>query len=292
VVLDDPHVAAHHAELHLGADGRLQLRTLDTLNGVQLGRTRLVGGRTQALPPGGSHLQLGQTRLRLRLPGEVLAPEKPLPRSAALLAPLLIGVLLIAWAVADHWLTLDPGADATAWMPVLVGLPVVLLLWCGAWALASKLFQHRFDFGGHLRIALPWLLAIEAAQVVLQPLAASLAWPWLWRLASPLQVVLALLMVRAHLVHVLPQATRMVTSGVAAAGLVGAAISLTLTHRAVDRFSRPPYMSTLPLPALHVADPVSPQALVQELAPVAERLAERVKEARSEESADAEDSGE
>ena len=36
VVLDDPHVAAHHAVLDLDAEGRLQLQALPSLNGVLL----------------------------------------------------------------------------------------------------------------------------------------------------------------------------------------------------------------------------------------------------------------
>ena len=48
-------------------------------------------------------------------------------------------------------------------------------------------------------------------------------------------------------------------------------------------------MSTLPLPALRLAGTVPTQALVQEMAPLAEALAERVKRAKKDDSeADAE----
>jgi len=285
VVLDDPHVAAHHAMLTLDAQGRLQLEVGDSINGVTLGRTRHEAGAQLLLPPEGTELQLGTVRLRLRLPGETLAPERPLQvhGRAHLAGPLLAGMLVLLLALADHWVSIDPGVDAAGWLPVAVGMPLVLVGWCSLWALASKLFQHRFDFIGHLRIVLPWLLAIEAVDLLLTPLAASLGWPWLWRLVGPLQLLLALLLLRAHLQQVLPQSGRVLTTALSVAALVGSAISLTFTHRATDRYSRPPYMSTLPLPALHLAQPVSAQQLVQDLGPLAEGLAKRVQKAKADE---------
>ena len=193
-------------------------------------------------PASGAALQIGAVKLRLRQPRETLAPERPLPALGhAQLAPLLgLGLLVMLLALADHWALLDPGADATAWLPIAVGVPLALAGWCGAWALVSKLFQHRFDFMGHLRIVLPWLLAIEVLDLLLTALGAALAWPWLWRLAVPLQVLLGVLMLRAHLTQVLPLSGRIVTAVVAAAALVGTAISITLTQRATDRPLQPP----------------------------------------------------
>jgi pSer/pThr/pTyr-binding forkhead associated (FHA) protein len=286
LVIDDPFVAAHHALLAPGSDGTLRLHVGNTHNGVQLGQRQLAAGAAEALPAGGTTLTLGQTTLRLRLPGEVLAPERRLQPTRGWAAPLVMAALLVALVLAGHWVSLDPGADTVAWLPTLATLPMLVALWCGGWALASKIFQHRFEFTAHLRIVLPWLLAIELVSVLLPPIAAGLGWPALWRLVQPLQIVLAALLVRQHLVHVLPQAERRVSLAVASALVVGGAISLALTHRATDRFSRPPYMSALPLPALNWATPDEPNALVQDLEPLAARLAERVRKAKDEERRD------
>ena len=290
VVLDDPFVAPEHATLALADGGRVQLLVGDSVNGVLVGPTRHGAGAQALLPAGGAALQLGGVRLRLRLPGETLAPERPLPvvAAASWAGPALAGLAVMALALANHWISLDPGADTTAWLPVALGLPLAIAGWCGLWALASKLFQHRFDFIGHLRIVLPWLLAVELADALLQPLAASLGWPWLWRLTGPLQAGLGLLMLRAQLVHVLPMAPRAVSTVVALAALVGGGLSLTMALRATDRISRPAYMSTLPLPGLDLSGGTNAAALVQDLAPVAERLAQRVKQAQAEEDKDGE----
>jgi FHA domain len=291
LVLDDAFVAPHHATLELDATGALRLRLGDTLNGAQFDGQHLNAGDVHTLPAQGGTLQLGQSVLRLRLAAQTLAPERRLPRAGPLprWAPALAALLLMLWAALENWTRLDPGADTSAWLPVLVGLPVALLLWCGLWALASKLFQHRFDFVGHLKIVLPWLLAIELAELVLLPLSASLAWPWLWRAVPALQALLAALLLRQHLVHVLPQAPHRVSAVVATAALAAAAITVAATHRATDRFSRPPYMSTLPLPMLPMAGEQATTVLAQDLAPIAARLAERVRQAREEDKGEADD---
>jgi hypothetical protein len=288
IVLDDPHVAAHHARLLLDAEGTVSLEVGDTVNGVQVGRQHHGAGSTLALPPAGSWLQMGSARLRLRLPGEMLAPERPLLSASASpwTQPLLAGAALMLLTLAEHWVSLDPGANAESWLGVGVGLPVFVAGWCGIWALASKLFQHRFDFLGHLRIALPWLLAIQLTDMLLTPLAAALGWPGLWRMAGPIQALLGLLMLRSHLMQVLPLSRRTVTAAVALLALLGGAISLTMTQRATDRFSRPAYMSSLPMPPLRWSSPAPAQQLVQQLEPLAAGLAQRVKQARAEEERD------
>ena len=286
VVIDDPHIAAHHAELLLGEGGQLLLRALPSHNGTRL-NGRLVA-HSAAVPPHGALLQLGSSTLRLRRAGETLAPEKPLAASGrrALLPALAMASAVLLGVLVNHWLTLDPGADYTAWVPVLVGLGALLAGWCGLWALMSKLFQHRFDFNGHLRIALPWALAMTLADGLWPQAAAALALPGLWLLAAPLQMALLALLVHAHLAHVLPLHRRAVTASVAVVVLAGGALTAALTYRASDSFFSAPYMSTLPLSALRLAGTVPTATLVQDMAPLASRLALRVKKAKLDDSDD------
>ena len=284
IVIDDPHVAPHHARLLPGAGGSLTLEVLDTRNGVQIGKRLLARGSSEALPAGGSNLQLGSTGLRLRLPGEQLAPEKPLPlqQRRGLALALAAGALMVAMEFFSHWLTLDPGADYSSWLSTVIGLPAALLAWCSLWALLSKLFRHRFDFTGHLRIALPWLLGISLASSLLPQLCAMLNLPALWHTSNALQAILLALMVRAHLAQALPAHPRAVTAAVALGALAWGGISLAGIYRASDSLSSAPYMSTLPLPALRLAGTTSPQALVQDMAPLAEQLTRRARQAREE----------
>ena len=294
IVLDDPFAAAHHARLELDGEGRLRLVALPSLNGMSQGRRRIVGGQTLALPAGGTVLQIGHTRLRLRLPGEALAPERLLPRlrRGARMLPLLAGAALLGLQLADHWLSLDPGADYSTWLPAVVGLPVAVACWCGLWALMSKLFQHRFDFAGHLRIALPGLLGIGLFDALWPQATAAIDAAALWQLGAPLQALLLALLVHTHLRHLLPLHPRAVTASVLAFVLAGGAISLALTHRSTDSYAAAPYMSTLPLPALRLAGTEPPQDLVRAMAPLAQTLAQRVKKAREDDDEDNADDGE
>ena len=79
IVLDDPFVAAHHARIEALPEGGLRLQVLHTTNGVRVDGQRLASGASLDLPAQGATLQIGASQLRLRLPGERLAPEKPLP---------------------------------------------------------------------------------------------------------------------------------------------------------------------------------------------------------------------
>jgi hypothetical protein len=131
--------------------------------------------------------------------------------------------------------------------------------------------------------------AIEAVDWFVQPLAAALDLPWLWRLVTPLQVALLLALLYGHLALVLPQARRAVASFVGAAALAGAAVAITTTWQQVDRWSRAPYMSTLPTPWTLWRDPAAPETLAADLAPLAEQLARRVQKARDDEPPEAGD---
>ncbi|MBP6765792.1 MAG: FHA domain-containing protein [Rubrivivax sp.] len=294
LVLDDPFVAPQHARLELAEDGSLRLQVLDTRNGVVLGPRRHAKGALVPVPAGGSLLQVGGITLRLRLPGENLAAEQPLLLSTGLRrwAPLGTATLVALLTVGEHWLELDPGADTSAWLPKLVAVAGLLAGWAGLWALMSKLFQHRFDFNGHLRVLLPWLLGMMVVDTVVPALGAALDWPGLWHLATPLQVLMGTMMVREHLLHVLPGHRRAVSAAVAAALLTGGAITLAATHRATDSFSHAPYMSTLPMPALRWSTPVPSATLVQGLAPLAGQLAQRVQKAQEEEAEKGTEDGE
>jgi hypothetical protein len=238
----------------------------------------------QTLPAGGALLQMGTTQVRLRLPGEVLAPERLLAghSNGTPARTLLLGLALMALLCAQHAVNLDPGADFAAWLPTLFGLPLVVMAWCGLWALLSKLFQHRFDFNGHLAIALPWLLGLVLLEVLWPLTAAALNTPALWQLTPALQALGGALLVHAHLRHMLPTRPRAVSATVAGMLLLGGGVSVASSLRANDSPFSTPYMSTLPLPALRLAGTVPAATLVQDMAPLAARLAKRAKKAREE----------
>jgi len=284
IVLDDPHVAAHHATLAPDAQGALWLQVGDSINGVALGAAKhppvLPAGARAQLPAPGAVMQLGGQRLRLRLPSEALADEQlfthPPVAGKALAAVALAWLLLEAF---DRWVNLDPGADFTQWLPWALGLPLGVALWCGAWALGSKLFRHGFDFIGHAAIVLPGLLALSAYEWLLPALAAGLGWPGLWhagKLLLPPLLVAAIL--RGHLLQLLPQRGRAINGGLALLLVAGLGVGVAVNLRQQGRVFADPYMRTLPLPMLRLGTPVPTAAIGAAMAPLQGQLAERVRQ--------------
>ncbi len=179
-VLDDPHSAAHHFTLNHDDVG-LQVQVGETLNGMRVGNERLVAGQSTCLSAPAVLLHVGTTTLRLRLPGQALAPELRIEaRPLALRGPTALwGSLMLSsmLVVLYTWITSDPGE----WPPNLgLGLLTcagVLLGWSGLWALLCKVITRRSHFGWHVRVALLASLVWAVAGVVPGWIAFTLSWP-------------------------------------------------------------------------------------------------------------------
>ena len=287
LVLDDPHVAPYHAVLEADEEGQVQLLQLPALNGSQLGRRRLAQGERAVLRPGDAAWTAGLSRLRLRLPGEALEAEKPLHRARGHLSTVMLGLLLWAWLMVDRFIHLDPGAEVMDWLAPLLGIPAGIVGWCLVWALASRLFQHRFDFWPHLGVAVVFGLAIEVVDLLLPAVSASTGWAWPSRIDLAVSAALALAMVCAHARLVLPQLRRAVAV-VAVAGYVASAGVLgALNLQKDDRWFGELYVSTLPPPALLLARPVSRENFLAEAAGLRTRLDRKVRELQQEQKASA-----
>lgn len=250
LVLDDPHVAPHHATLDRAEDGTVLLRLGETVNGARLGGRRLLAGDTAMLETGDGAFQLGRTRLRLRLPQESIAPERPLPPTAQpVWATAALLLALAALVYGPVWVRGDPGREFSEWLPRLLALPVGVSLWCLLWALASKLFQHRFDFWGHLGVLSRVLVPLLVLDLLLPQLAASLAWPALWQAAQWLAPATLAVLAWQHAQLVL--GGRTVALGLVSLAMLvlGVVPGLVNNQRRFERLSDSAYMSTLPLPA-------------------------------------------
>ena len=280
-VLDDPHVAPHHATLAVDEAGQPQVRVGDSRNGLQIGRRVLRTGEQAPLPDAGVVLQLGGQRLRLRLAGAPVAAEVPLARP--LVAGPALWAMLVAWVLAQvlhRWVQLDPGADLVEWLPWLLGLPTGLAVWCGLWALGSKLFRHGFEFSSHLAIALAWLLVYEVLDQWLPFSAAAFGAPWLWQSYHQWGLpLLGMLVVRSHLRQLLPQRGLAINAALCTVLLAGVAVTLVINLRQLGRVFSEPYMSTLPPPALRWGGTTTVPALGAALAPMRDALQQQAREA-------------
>lgn len=267
VLLDDPHAAPLHATLEAGEDQASgpQLHVGASRNGIRLAGRTLQAGERAALA-GGSEWQIGRTRLRLRLVGETLAPELPWTRAAPLPGRWLAAglALLLVWVLGEHWLQSDPGDPLSSYLPVLVGTPVMLGVWCFLWALGSKLFARHFDYLAHLRLALGVLLASLLLDATLPLAAFALSWEWLARAGELITLALGCGLVWGHLSLILPTRRQALAVGFATMFVVGAGLKLALNHQRSDRWFSVQYLSTLGPPALRLAPTIGAQQFVDE----------------------------
>lgn len=299
VVLDDPQVAAQHATLLPDDQGRMCLQVGHSVNGVQLAltgaqrrRQTVTAGAHLPLPGPGTVLQLGAQRLRLRLPGDAIEPERLLAgpvRAGRWLA--VVAGLWFAVQALQRWIELDPGADFTQWLPWVLGLPIGLAMWCGFWALGSKLFGQGFDFVGHAAMALPILLAIEAIDSLLPAVAASGGWLLLWQLQKLLLPPLLVgWLLRSHLRRLLPQRGHTIDIMLLALIGTGLAVQMAVNLRQQGRVFADPYMRVLPMPWLQGVTPLPTVQIESAMLPLRARLADRVRQAAEDEPGDAGDS--
>jgi pSer/pThr/pTyr-binding forkhead associated (FHA) protein len=280
VVLDDPHVAPHHATIERpDAAAAPQLKVGESLNGARLRGARLAAGDRATLTPG-AEWQLGRTRLRLRLVGEVLAREELLStvppgrgRRAAL------GMIVLAlWLIATQWLQSDPGDPLAGYLPALVTVPAALGIWSFVWALGSKLFSRHFDFVAHLQLALAALLLSMLLDALLPLAAFALSWEWLTRAVEMLTLAIGCALVWAHLSLILPAHRHALAVGFATMFVVGTGLKLALNQQRTDRWFGQVYLSALGPPGLRVAPAVTPQRFLQEARALRAPLEQRARE--------------
>ena len=275
LVLDDPHVAAHHATLEWHEDG-VHVAPATTLNGVKFGRATVVAGTTPRLPASGL-MTLGATTLRVRLAEDVLAPEQRLVdlhqierRHAALLVAMI--VFASVWKGFDLWLATVPGTQGSALAMAYLSAPVGIVLWCVAWAIGSMLFQRRFAFWAHLYVALTWVIVAVVADMVAGQLAFALSMPSIEKAGRIVFVLALAMMMWRHMGLLLP--TRRKTVGIVIASAVVVSGGLTLFARSVQQepLVGDLYLGTISLPSLRVAKPESVDDFVKSAAPLEKTL--------------------
>lgn len=264
VVLDDPHVAPEH--LHLRpADGGVALTVGDTVNGVRCGRRHLRAGDEAVRPPG-EEWWVGQTRVRLRLAGEAVPAELPLPVAGRWpVAGLLLALAgVLAWTAWGEYLQTEPGEFLSGLAGASLSMLAVLGIWSFLWALGSKLFQHRLDYWRHLRIASVGLLASGVVAAGLGVLAFATSWVLLGRLGGAAEAAVLAATVWAHLAVVLPGRRRLLGWAVGAALVSGLAVAAAFQYQRTGRLFGELYLTTLPPPSMRLAPAIPPAQFLDE----------------------------
>ena len=287
VVLSDPHVAAHHFtidEHDAGAGPTLTLTVGETRNGVMLGHTSLASGAHTALATSGDAIELvaGRTRVRVRLPGHALAPELVIAPQVSLprrIVPLIAAAaVVIAGLLFTTYLASDPDGLTRAIGNALLSAVVGGALWCGAWALLSKLFTRQAHFGWHVRVFLFSGIALLVISNLPALLAFAFSAPAFTDFEFVGEIVLFATALYFHLLAVEPARHRLLkwVAGVCAAVAIG--LTMWFNVQRGDSLGDELYMSHLFPPAWRVAKPITTDAFIDGLAPLKATLDRKAKE--------------
>ena len=295
VVLSDPHVAAHHLTIDAAAQG-LTLTLADTRNGALLGRQHLRSGDSAALDTTVDPIEItiGRTHLRLRLPGQALAPERVLTPATSLtrraLPVVLAALLLVAGTLFETWLDTDPGGLARAIGNALLTGVVSAAVWCTVWALLSKTFTRQAHFGWHLRVFVLVSFALLAVNALPALLAFAFSWPWLTDYDFIGTIAVVAIALYFHLLAVEPAKHRLLKWAAASCAVVGVLLSFWFNVQRSGQLGDELYMSHLFPPALRVAKPIAVDAFIDGLGSLKPTLDRKAKEpARGDEAGTDED---
>jgi hypothetical protein len=300
LVLNDPHVAAHHATLDLGAPdggaaGRPVLTVGQTRNGVRLSAHRseqLLGAGASAPVPPGAVCHIGRSSLRVRLAADPLADEEPIAHAAGPLQGLVTVagcVAVLLWLVAEQWLQNEPGAGWDKYVPPLLATGIGVVLWSALWGLGSKIFQRHFHIVPHLRVVLAFLLISMAADLLLLLAAYALSLPLLSHLRGWVEIAMVAGLLAAHVSVLLPGHERTIRVTFAALCVAVLGINGALSWRHHQRLFDEQFAGALPPPALRLAPTRPPAALLSELRSVRGILEKRAREDEDNDTTTAED---
>ncbi|MCB1608277.1 MAG: FHA domain-containing protein [Xanthomonadales bacterium] len=171
LVLEDPYVCAHHAELHWGDEG-WTLVDLNSVNGLRLADSHQRLDKIALAGP--MDLRIGHTALRFRSCDEQIAAARKDPtggRWSTLLArvPVALGAVVLAGLLIAFQQHLNQ-VQHREWLPAVagsVGSVSTLVIWALAWALVNRVFAHRLNYPSHLSIgALSMIGALVASTLI------------------------------------------------------------------------------------------------------------------------------
>lgn len=252
LILDDEHVAAHHAVLEENAEGNLQIRDLDTRNGISYRARR----HAQFELTGHTIVRLGQTHLRVRRSSFEVEPEAVDTSNYQWEGwrPAVTGALLIAvltWL--NTWLTQTEGFNLIVYLQAVISVLLAALLWSGIWAAANRLFGRTPRFGRHLFIVASAMLGLQLWNGISSFFGFLFSWEWLSRYGSHVDTLLLAIAIYLHLSTIKRRYTRGLLTASLFCAALGSGLILMTHQKNTGSFADELYMSDLFAPGWHLA---------------------------------------
>ncbi|HET7923674.1 MAG TPA: FHA domain-containing protein [Rhodanobacteraceae bacterium] len=271
VVIDDPHVAAHHLRITRGENGALVAEDLGSLNGLYVDRARKRS--KEVTLDAGHELSIGATVLRVRTAVHEVPAETPMLRGLPYWPSAILCIVgVFALAALDLWLSETSEPKAIRYFTPLLILTVAVSVWTTAWSVLTRVFTGRARFGLHFLIVAAGLLGYS----VYSQLAEMGAFAWSWTALANSSYVVAWLflggIVFAHLLVV--NKARRPLKLVVALILVAAGIAMQTLKQSEYRstYGQPALLGRLEPPALRLVSPQREQAFFTDSEAIRARL--------------------
>jgi len=203
VILDDPHVSAHHALIEQTADGGFVIKDLGSHNGIMYKGSR----QTEMLIDGNMVFRLGQTNLRVR------SADFPVDAEIADTTfyswegwrPALAGLsIIVVLTVFNTWIDDTKKFTAIRYLSTVAGMLIAGFVWCGIWSFANRLFGGNARLGRHLFILGCGIAAIEIWSILSTVAAYAFSLEMFTRYGSHGFIALLAAMVFFHLLTINP----------------------------------------------------------------------------------------
>lgn len=286
VIVDDPHVAAHHLRITRGENGNLVAEDLGSLNGLYVDRARKPS--REVTLDAGHELSIGATVLRVRTAAHEVPAETPMLRGLPYWpTAILCTIGVFAFAALDLWLSEIKEPKAIRYLTPLLILAGAIVVWTTVWSVLTRVFVGRPRFGLHFMIVAIGLLGYSVYSQLAEMGAFAVSWT---ALANSSYVVAWLFLggiVFAHLLVV--NRARRPLKLIVAMLLVAAGISMQTLKQSEYRstYGQPALLGRLEPPALRLVTPQREQAFFTD----SEALRAKLDKARTEEPSGGEPSG-
>lgn len=242
VILDDPHIAAHHALIEQTAAGELIIRDLGSHNGIIC-----KGSRQTEMPIDGKiSFRLGHTSLRVR--------SAEFPVAAEIIdstfydwegiRPAMVGlIIMVLLVVFNKWVTDTQKFEVIPYLDIIATWIVIGLAWCGIWAFANKLFGRSTRFGRHLFIMGFGIATIQIWLIFSAVMAYAFSLEIFTGYRSHPVIAICAITVFFHLVTINPRSRRYFALTCVLLAVLGSGLTLMYNYSNTGRLAGELYMS-------------------------------------------------
>lgn len=275
LILDDPYVAENHALIERSEDGSLQIRDLNSENGL------VVDGKKQSHISLDNHVvRLGHTNLRVRHAGSQVAHallDKAAHRWEGW-PPAIAGLILVFFSVlGSTWLNASESFSFISAMAVISLILFLILLWCGGWAFATRMISGGSTrLGRHIFIVGCAIILIDLWSISSITLAYAFSLPFLTRYGSLMEVIIFAGMVFFHLMMINSQRFKSFMHTSIIIAILGIGSILISNYQRSGILADSLYMTYLLPPALRMSSDMPIDAFITE----ANQLKPELEEAR------------